>query len=62
LSIEEGRIADDWKDNPTKLRQNGRDVRWMVKHSKAKPRETVRATSVWQSQLRHFFSDCGNLS
>ncbi len=56
MSIEEGRTADDWKDNPAKLRQKGRDVRWTVKHSKAKPRETARLTSVWQTQLSHFFS------
>src|ERR1700730_2814298 len=35
----DGRIPDDWKDKPAKLRQKDRDARWTVKYTKAKPRE-----------------------
>src|SRR5271154_3440492 len=35
--IKEGRIPEDWKRNPAKLRQKDRDARWTVKYSKAKP-------------------------
>lgn len=38
-AIKDGRIPDDWKDNPAKLRQKDRDARWTVKYTKAKPRE-----------------------
>jgi len=38
-AIKEGRIPEDWRDKPTKLRQKDRDARWTVKFSKAKPRE-----------------------
>jgi transposase, IS5 family len=38
-AIKEGRIPDDWKDKPAKLRQKDRDARWTVKFAKAKPRE-----------------------
>ncbi|MGH6818908.1 MAG: IS5 family transposase [Methylovirgula sp.] len=38
-AIKEGRIADDWKDKPAKLRQKDRDARWTVKFTKARPRE-----------------------
>jgi len=35
--IREGRIPEDWKRKPAKLRQKDRDARWTVKYSKAKP-------------------------
>ena len=35
-AIKEGRIPEDWKDKPAKLRQKDRDARWTVKHTKAK--------------------------
>jgi IS5 family transposase len=38
-AIKEGRIPQDWKDKPAKLRQKNRDARWTVKFTKAKPRE-----------------------
>ena len=38
-AIKEGRIPEDWKDKPAKLRQKDRDARWTVKFTKAKPRE-----------------------
>jgi len=38
-AIKEGRIPDDWKDNPAKLAQKDRDARWTVKYTKARPRE-----------------------
>jgi IS5 family transposase len=38
-AIKEGRIPDDWRDEPAKLRQKDRDARWTVKFTKAKPRE-----------------------
>ena len=38
-AIKDGRIPDDWKDKPAKLRQKDRDARWTVKYTKAKPRE-----------------------
>lgn len=38
-AIKEGRIPQDWKAKPAKLRQKDRDARWTVKYSKAKPRE-----------------------
>lgn len=37
-AIKEGRVPDDWKDKPAKLRQKDRDARWTVKFSKAKER------------------------
>jgi IS5 family transposase len=37
--IKAGRIPEDWKRNPAKLRQKDRDARWTVKYSKAKPSE-----------------------
>jgi len=37
--IKAGKIPDDWKDKPAKLRQKDRDARWTVKFSKAKPVE-----------------------
>lgn len=38
-AIKTRQIPDAWKDKPAKLRQKDRDARWMVKYSKAKPRE-----------------------
>jgi IS5 family transposase len=38
-AIKEGRIPENWKDKPAKLRQKDRDARWTVKFTKAKPRE-----------------------
>jgi hypothetical protein len=32
----EGRVPEDWKAKPAKLRHKDRDARWMVKFSKAK--------------------------
>jgi IS5 family transposase len=37
--IWEGRVPEDWKRHPAKLRQKDRDARWTVKYSKAKPSE-----------------------
>ena len=34
-AIKDGRIPDDWKDKPAKLRQKDRDARWTVKCTKA---------------------------
>jgi IS5 family transposase len=36
--LKEGRIPDEWKARPAKLRQKDRDARWTVKFSKAKER------------------------
>jgi len=38
-AIKEGRLPEDWRAKPAKLRQKDRDARWTVKFSKAKPRE-----------------------
>jgi IS5 family transposase len=38
-AIKEGRIPDDWKNEPAKLAQKDRDARWTVKYTKAKARE-----------------------
>jgi transposase, IS5 family len=38
-AIKEGRIPDDWKKKPAKLRQKDRDARWTLKSTKAKPKE-----------------------
>ena len=38
-ALKEGLVPDDWKDKPAKLAQKDRDARWMVKYTKAKPRE-----------------------
>ena len=38
-AIREGRVPEDWQDQPAKLRQKDRDARWTVKTTKAKPRE-----------------------
>ncbi len=37
-AIKEGRVPEDWKARPGKLRQKDRDARWTVKFSKAKER------------------------
>jgi len=41
-AIKEGRIPEDWKTRPAKLRQKDRDARWTVKYTKAKPVEDGR--------------------
>ena len=38
-AIKEGRIPDQWKAKPTKLRHKDRDARLTVKFTKAKPKE-----------------------
>ena len=38
-AIKEGRIPDEWKEKPAKLRHKDRDARWTVKFTKAKPHE-----------------------
>lgn len=38
-AIKAGRIPEEWKDKPAKLRQKDRDARWTVKYTKAKPRK-----------------------
>ena len=38
-AIKEGRVPEAWQDRPAKLRQKDRDARWIVKTTKAKPRE-----------------------
>ena len=38
-AIKDGKIPNEWKDNPHKLAQKDRDARWTVKYTKAKPRE-----------------------
>jgi len=37
--VREGRIPDDWKDHPAKLRQKDRDARWTLVFGKARLRE-----------------------
>ena len=37
--IKAGRVPEEWKDKPAKLRQKDRDARWTVKFSKAKADE-----------------------
>jgi transposase, IS5 family len=41
-AIKEGRIPDEWRTKPAKLRQKDRDARWTVKYTKAKPLEDGR--------------------
>ena len=38
-AIKAGRIPEEWKDKPAKLRQKDRDARWTVKFTKAKAKE-----------------------
>jgi IS5 family transposase len=38
-AIKDGRVPDDWKEKPAKLRHKDRDARWTVKFTKVKPRE-----------------------
>jgi IS5 family transposase len=38
-AIKEGRIPEEWKAKPAKLRQKDRDARWTVKFAKAKTKE-----------------------
>jgi len=38
-AIKEGRIPEDWEDNPAKRRQKDVDARWTAKVSNSKPRE-----------------------
>ncbi len=35
-AIKEGRIPEDWQDNPAKLRQKDRDARWTLKQGRKK--------------------------
>lgn len=42
-ALKEGRIPDDWKDNPAKLRQKDRDARWTLKRGRVKPQSDGRA-------------------
>ncbi len=42
-AIKEGRIPEDWKAKPAKLRQKDRDARWTVKFSKAKSAPTAQS-------------------
>ena len=37
-AIKEGRVPDDWKDKPAKLRQKDRDARWTVKFTNSSAR------------------------
>lgn len=37
-TIKEGRVPEDWKSRPAKLRHKDRDARWTVKFTKAKER------------------------
>src|SRR5690242_3328838 len=37
--IKAGRVPEDWKRKPAKLRHKDRDARWTIKFTKAKPRE-----------------------
>jgi transposase, IS5 family len=38
-AIKEGHVPEEWKAKPAKLRQKDCDARWMVKFTKAKPKE-----------------------
>ena len=38
-AIKDGRVPDEWKHKPAKLRQKDRDARWTVKFTKAKPQD-----------------------
>jgi hypothetical protein len=39
--IKEGKIPQDWQNNPAKLAQKDVDARWIVKYSKAKGSESL---------------------
>ena len=43
--IREGRIPEDWKDRPAKLRQKDRDARWSIRYSKAKVKDDADPAS-----------------
>jgi transposase len=45
-AIKEGRIPDEWKEKPAKLRHKDRDARWTVKFTKAKLREDGSSPTV----------------
>lgn len=38
-AIRDGRVPEEWQNNPAKLAQKDRDARWTLKTSKAKPAE-----------------------
>jgi transposase, IS5 family len=44
--IKTGKVPDDWKNKPAKLRQKDRDARWTVKFSKAKPAAEAKPKQV----------------
>ena len=48
-AIKAGRVPDNWKDKPAKLRQKDQDARWTVKFAEAKPREDGSDTASRQS-------------
>ncbi len=43
VDIKAGKVPDEWKDKPAKLRQKDRDARWTVKFSKARVVEDGKA-------------------
>jgi hypothetical protein len=50
-AIKEGRVPDEWKDKPAKLRQKDCDARWTLNFTKAKPCETAhRHLLIWRSR------------
>jgi IS5 family transposase len=44
--IKQGKIPEEWVNNPNKLAQKDRDARWMVKHSKAKVQGEEKAVDI----------------
>jgi IS5 family transposase len=45
-AIREGRVPEDWKARPAKLRHKDRDARWTVKFNKAKPKGDGKVAAV----------------
>ena len=41
--IKAGRIPEEWRDKPAKLRQKDRDARWTVKFARARERKDGKA-------------------
>jgi len=63
-AIKEGRLPEEWKDQPAKLRQKDRDARWTVKFTKAKPRADGSAPPIDLAipafgYQNHISIDCG---
>jgi IS5 family transposase len=56
-AIKEGRIPEDWKDKPAKLRQKDRDARWTLKQGRKKEAVAVQIAIPHYGYKSHISTD-----